>query len=83
MRACVVIHNIIVKDERDVDLNERFDFDGENVQPSHGISTRTLAEFIEAHKKIRDKEIHFQLKEDLIKHLWNHHPDLYPIEPTS
>ena len=51
------------------------------MQPSHGIPTRTLAEFIEAHKKIRDKKTHFQLKEDLIKHL--HHPDLYPIEPAS
>ena len=37
----------------------------------------TLDEFIDAHKKIRDKETHKQLKEDLIEHLWNHYPDLY------
>jgi len=83
MRACVIMHNMIVEDERDVDPDERFDYGGENVQPSHGIPTRTLAEFIEAHKKIRDKETHFQLKEDLIEHLWNHHPDLYPMESAS
>jgi hypothetical protein len=47
------------------------------VQPSRGLATWTLAEFIDAHKKIRDQETHFQLKEDLIEHLWNHHPDLY------
>jgi hypothetical protein len=52
MRACVIIHNMIVEDERDIDPEERFDYGDENVQPSHGIPTRTLAEFIEAHKKI-------------------------------
>ena len=83
MRACVIMHNMIAEDERVVDPDERFENDGENVQPSHGKPTRTLAEFIEAHKKIREKETHFQLKEDLIEHLWNHHPDLYPMEPTS
>jgi hypothetical protein len=57
----MIMHNMIVEDERDIDPNERFDYDGENVQPSHGKSTRTLAEFIEA----QDKETHFQLKEDL------------------
>jgi hypothetical protein len=83
MRACVIMHNMIVKDERVVDPDERFENAGANVQPSHGKPTRTLAEFIEAHKKIREKETHFQLKEDLIEHLWNHHPDLYPMEPAS
>ena len=83
MRACVIMHNMIVEDEIDLDPNERFDYGGENVQPSHGIPTCTLAEFIEAQKKIRNKEIHFQLKEDLIEHLWNQHPDLYPMEPAS
>ena len=47
------------------------------MQPDHGQPTRTLDEFIDAHKRIRDKETHMQLKEDLIEHLWNHYPDLY------
>jgi len=83
MRSCVIMHNMIVEDERVVDPDERFPDVGENVQPGHGMPTRTLAEFIEAHKKIRDKPTHFQLKEDLIEHLWNRHPDLYSMEPTS
>jgi len=83
MRACVIMHNMIVEDERVLDPDERFPDVGENVQPSHGTPTRTLAEFIEAHKQIRDKPTHFQLKEDLIEHLWNRHPDLYPMEPAS
>ena len=78
MRACVIMHNMIVEDEGFVvDHNERFDYGGENVEPAHGHAHRTLEEFIEAHKKIRDKETHVQLKEDLIEHLWNVHPDLY------
>jgi hypothetical protein len=77
MRACVIMHNMIVEDEGVVDPNERFEDGGENVEPDHGKPTRTLNEFIEAHKKIRDKQTHVQLKEDLIEHIWNHYPDLY------
>jgi hypothetical protein len=59
MRACVIMHNMIVEDEGFmVDPNERFDYGGENVQPAHGHPTRTLDEFIKAHRIIRDKEIH-------------------------
>jgi len=77
MRACVIMHNMIVEDEGSVDPDERFDGCGQNVQPGRGQATRTLDEFIEAHRKIRDDETHFQLKEDLIEHLWSHYPDLY------
>ena len=76
MKACVIMHNMIVEDEGVVDPTERFDYGGQNVEPSHE-NNRTLDEFIEAHKRIRDKETHVQLKEDLMEHLWNHHPDLY------
>ena len=76
MKACVIMHNMIVEDEGVVDPTERFDYGGQNVEPSHE-NNRTLDEFIEAHKRIRDKETHVQLKEDLIENLWNHHPDLY------
>ena len=78
MRACVIMHNMIVEDEGFVvDPNERFENGGENVEPTHGQPTRTLEEYIDAHRKIRNKETHEQLKEDLIQHLWNNHPDLY------
>ena len=50
MKACVIMHNMIVEDEGVVDPTERFDYGGQNVEPSHE-SNRTLDEFIEAHKK--------------------------------
>jgi hypothetical protein len=78
MRACIIMHNMIVEDEGFVvDPNERIEDGGDNVEPQHGHAHRTLEEFIEAHKEIRSKATHVQLKEDLIEHLWNRHPDLY------
>ncbi|XP_021311806.1 uncharacterized protein LOC110433631 [Sorghum bicolor] len=78
MRACIIMHNMIIEDEGYVvDPQKRFDYGGDNVEPEHGRAHRTLEEYIEAHRKIRDKDTHVQLKEDLIEHLWNNHPDLY------
>jgi hypothetical protein len=65
---------MIVEDEGFVvDPDERFDYGGDNVEPDRGQPHRTLEEYIEAHRQIT----HVQLKEDLIEHLWNNHPDLY------
>lgn len=80
MKACIIMHNMIIEDEGRVDPKERFDDEDEDVEPQHGQPTRTLQEFIEAHQRIRDPETHDQLKEDLIEHLWNNHPDLYSYE---
>lgn len=76
MKACVIMHNMIIEDEGDVDAEERFDSPEDNVQPSH-THTPDVMEFIENHKKIRDNEIHHQLQEDLVEHLWQHKPDKY------
>jgi hypothetical protein len=77
MKACIIMHNMIIEDEGHVDPDERFEDGDDNVELERGQPTQTLEEFIEAHKKIRNSETHVQLKEDLIEHLWNHHPDLY------
>jgi hypothetical protein len=60
MKACVIMHNMIVEDEGEVDLDERFQDGGDNGQPSHD-QHLDLDEFIETHRKIRDKETHHQL----------------------
>lgn len=41
------------------------------------MNNQTIDEFIEAHKRIRNKETRAQLKDDLIEHLWRHFPDKY------
>ena len=76
MKACVIMHNMIIEDEEEVDPDERFDYSGENVKPSHDHHP-DLDEFIKTHKKIRDNETHHQLQEDLVDHLWQHHADQY------
>jgi hypothetical protein len=53
------MHNMIIKDEGFVvDPNEHFDYGGENVDPAHGQPTHTLDEFIDVHRKIRNKKTH-------------------------
>lgn len=76
MWACVIMHNMIVEDERDEEHDLIYDGVGENVKISHD-ETPELEQFIKNYKTIKDKEIHNQLQDDLIEHLWQHHPDLY------
>ena len=76
MRACVIMHNMIIEDERDEEDDFNYDVVGENVKISHG-STPELEEFIQNYKNIKDQQIHTQLKDDLVEHLWQNHPDLY------
>jgi hypothetical protein len=75
MKACIIMHNMIIEDEDEVDPEERFD-DRKNVRVSHH-HTPDLIEIIKTRKEIRDNEIHHQLQEELVEHLWQHKADLY------
>ncbi|XP_028102978.1 uncharacterized protein LOC114302180 [Camellia sinensis] len=73
MKACIILHNMIVEDERDV--NEAEDYDYEQIEENPNVSvshehTTELMEFIRCHHCIRDRETHSQLQSDLVKHLW-------------
>ncbi|WOG81843.1 hypothetical protein DCAR_0100997 [Daucus carota subsp. sativus] len=74
MTACIMLHNMIIEDERDLHAEEQhFDADGEPTVtriPSHPSS---LGEFIQVHQQIRDKQAHVQLQNDLVEHLWQIH----------
>ncbi|KAF8379490.1 hypothetical protein HHK36_028925 [Tetracentron sinense] len=70
MKACIIMHNMIVEDERDVyipDLN--YDVIEENITVSHE-RTVELSQIIQNHRHIRDRGIHSQLQTDLVEHLW-------------
>ena len=75
MKACIILHNVIVEDERDD--NEMIDLDYEQNDGVDNPPLQVLCEqsdeflsYIERHECIRDREIHFQLQSELIEHLW-------------
>ena len=73
MTCCVIMHNMIVEDERgdpnifDLDWEGR----GDLVEPTTGLST--FEEFLHMHHEIHDGATHKTLQADLVKHMWAHH----------
>jgi hypothetical protein len=76
--ACIILHNTIVEDEKEEDIEEKLDL---NVAPSS--ATIEEPEFnpdqyatsfdrvLEKDSDIRDRPTHFRLKKDLVEHIWN------------
>lgn len=71
MTAYIIMHNMIIQDERDCQLDNNFDFTDATptIEPSH-VRTVPLTEFIQNHHRIRNTKTHKALKNDLIEHLW-------------
>lgn len=74
MTSCIIMHNMIVEDERDEHNDFNYDTMGENVKISHE-STPELDEFIANYQTIKDRSTHTQLQDDLVEHLWQHYGD--------
>jgi hypothetical protein len=76
MLACIVLHNMIIEDERDIeedqlDLNE--EASTYSVQAATISSDREnpeMEELLNRDKELRDSQAHKQLQEDLIEHIW-------------
>ncbi|XP_015697120.1 uncharacterized protein LOC107305094 [Oryza brachyantha] len=60
MRACIIMNNMIVEDERDDDFDLDYDEMGEQVRASHE-RTDDFDEYIRKYSEIKDKTTHFQL----------------------
>ncbi|XP_020262989.1 uncharacterized protein LOC109838970 [Asparagus officinalis] len=72
MQACIIMHNMIVEDERNDDYID-FTYDAAEEAPTISVSherTIDLCEFIQNHHRIRDRQTHSQLQLDLVEHLW-------------
>ncbi|KAG7598253.1 Harbinger transposase-derived protein [Arabidopsis suecica] len=85
MRACIILHNMIVEDERGTysyrNIVSEFQH-GENVDQTYTVGAASLGSNISStitrRTRIRDKQAHQQLKEDLVEHIWTnfgHLPD--------
>ncbi|XP_062088806.1 uncharacterized protein LOC133795371 [Humulus lupulus] len=74
MMACIILHNMIVEDERHTYLRvEDFVYEQSDEiteEPMSHEHTNEFVNFIQRHHHIRDRGIHFQLQSDLIEHLW-------------
>jgi hypothetical protein len=67
MNACVIMHNMIVKDEHDESIHDQgWEFQGELVPPHPGAAT--FEEFLHVNEEICDRTTHDQLQKDLIEH---------------
>jgi hypothetical protein len=74
MTACIIMHNMIVEDERGGPMvtNTNFDNIGTQINPTVARLNATEKEAsVNAHHKIRD--LHYQLQSDLIEHNWTRH----------
>ncbi|XP_052197217.1 uncharacterized protein LOC127804398 [Diospyros lotus] len=74
MASCIILHNMIVEDERDTTHEDvDFNYDAVAAPPTIDLShnhTSEVMEFIQVHHQIRDKQTHVQLQNDLVEHLW-------------
>ncbi|KAK9052724.1 hypothetical protein SSX86_029354 [Deinandra increscens subsp. villosa] len=71
MKTCVILHNMIIEDEREDCDNLDMEYDQLDDPPelSHN-HTGEFMDFIQRHVHIRDSSAHHQLQEDLIEHQW-------------
>ncbi|WVZ74210.1 hypothetical protein U9M48_022422 [Paspalum notatum var. saurae] len=68
MKACIIMHNMIVEDEGPSARNTNFEGIGELAVPYR--SSQERRDYIEAHHTLRNKTLHQQLQYNLIEHQW-------------
>jgi hypothetical protein len=72
MMACIIMHNMIIEDERDADrLEVPYDkCDAETDGMVSRAGTSNFSAFAQKLHEIEDRHMHRQLQEDLVEHLW-------------
>uniref|UniRef100_A0A0D3AD31 Nuclease HARBI1 n=1 Tax=Brassica oleracea var. oleracea TaxID=109376 RepID=A0A0D3AD31_BRAOL len=78
MRACIILHNMIVEDERDgytqFDVSEFLqgeDSGSSQVDLTYSTDIPTnIANMMGVRTRIHDRQMHQQLKDDLVEHVW-------------
>ena len=68
MTCCVILHNMILEDERGLNLPCFYDNVGTRVRPERELSR--VQAFLQAHRDIEDAATHGRLRDDLVEHQW-------------
>jgi hypothetical protein len=74
MITAVILHNMIIKDERNTLFQNNHDYHQANSSEesaSTASSQSDLDTFLMRYQAICNRSTHHMLKEDLIEHLWN------------
>ena len=75
MQACVLLHNMIIEDEREDEDDFNYNQEGTitkvlDPKDYEHRDPKVLEEFLKMHQEIEDKSTHEQLRNDLVEHLW-------------
>ena len=75
MIVCVIMHNLIVEDERDErNYNQGWDFQDDLTRQVK------FQEFLHVYRQMRDQENHIQHQDHLVEHIWIHQRNVsYPV----
>jgi len=76
MQACVILHNMIIEDERDEEDDFNYHQEGIPVLQPVDYQSRNplvLEDFLKIHDEIEDRSSHERLRDDLVEHLWAIH----------
>ncbi|XP_041000248.1 uncharacterized protein LOC121246228 [Juglans microcarpa x Juglans regia] len=70
MKACVILHNMIIEDERDDSQGPNMEYDqvDDDIPELSRNPTIEFINFIQRHHEIRNNSAHHQLQADLIEH---------------
>jgi hypothetical protein len=79
MQACIILHNMIVQDERHLHYHHDYEQTNATIGPvTH--ATATFNTFAESFRSIRDCAAHHALRNDLAEHLWQKKGDDDSVE---
>jgi hypothetical protein len=73
MSVCIIMHNMNVGAERGGPMVTKINFDNIGTQINQVVARLNITEreaFVNAHHKIRNRDLHYQLQSDLIEHNW-------------